>query len=141
LMVAVVVVVVVGSLFFGTQTFVEHLQAPILRGAWVPPLEDGACHDEHLYAPIFRGAWVPPLEDGACHDETPSTIIGGEVGGGGRSVAHSYRAVIGWRGSLLPRRFDTSESRGARADLTAAVGRSWSVGLAPLGARVRKASR
>ena len=34
----------------------EHLHAPILRGAWVPPLEDGACHDEHLNAPILRGA-------------------------------------------------------------------------------------
>jgi len=31
----------------------------------------------------------------------------------------------------------TSESRGVRANLTACVGRSWSVGHAPLGARVR----
>jgi len=38
-------------------------------GAWVPPLEDGACHDEQLYAPILRGALVSPLKDGACHDE------------------------------------------------------------------------
>ena len=38
-------------------------------GAWVPPLEDDACHDEHLHTPILRSAWVPPLEDGACHDE------------------------------------------------------------------------
>ena len=52
----------------------------------------------------------------------------------GRSVAHSRRAMTGHRGSLLPRRFGTSESRGIRADLTAGVGRSWSVGIAPLGA-------
>ena len=31
----------------------------------------------------------------------------------------------------------TSESRGIRVDLTAGVGRSWFVGIAPLGARVR----
>jgi len=54
-----------------------------------------------------------------------------------QSVVHSRLAVIGHRGSLLPRRFGTSESRGVRANLTAGVGRSWSVGLAPLGARVR----
>ena len=52
---------------------------------WVPPLKDGACHDEHLHAPVLRAAsvlvlhvspkgrrggavrvcwaWVPPLED------------------------------------------------------------------------------
>jgi len=24
--------------------------------AWVPPLEDDACHDEHLHAPVLRGA-------------------------------------------------------------------------------------
>ena len=53
------------------------------------------------------------------------------------SVAHSRRAVIGHRGSLLPRRFDVSESRGVRADLTAGVERPWFVGLVPLGARVR----
>ena len=26
----------------------QHALRPILRGAWVPPLEDDACHDEHL---------------------------------------------------------------------------------------------
>ena len=41
---------------------------------------------------------------------------------------------IGHRGSLLPRRFVTSESRGARVDLTAGVERPWSVSLVPLGA-------
>ena len=56
------------------------------------------------------------------------------IGALGRFVAHSHRAVIGHQGSLLLRRFDTSESRGVRADLSAGVGRSWSVGLAPLGA-------
>ena len=60
--------------------------------------------------------------------------------GVGRSVTHSARAVIGVRGSLLPRCFDTSESRGVLADLTACVGRSWSVGLAPLGS-VRRPAR
>ena len=24
--------------------------------AWVPPLEDDACHDEHLHAPVLCGA-------------------------------------------------------------------------------------
>ena len=37
----------------------------------------------------------------------------------------------------LPRCFSTSELMGIRADLTAGVGRSWSVGIAPLGARGR----
>jgi len=26
----------------------KHVLRPILRGAWVQPLKDGACHDEHL---------------------------------------------------------------------------------------------
>ena len=43
--------------------------AAYIFGAWVPPLEAGACNDKYLRAPILRGAWVPPLEDGACHDE------------------------------------------------------------------------
>ena len=55
----------------------------------------------------------------------------------GRSVAYSRHAVIGHRDSLSPRRFGTSESRVIRAYLTAGVGRSWFVGIAPLGARVR----
>jgi len=46
-----------------------------------------------------------------------------KMGVGNSSAVHSRRAAIGHRGSLLPRRFDTSESRGVRADLTAGVGR------------------
>jgi len=40
-------------------------------GAWVweavgkRARDDGACHDVHLHAPILRGAWSPPYEDGA----------------------------------------------------------------------------
>ena len=56
-------------------------------------------------------------------------------GAGSSSVVYFRRAVIGHRGSLLPRGFDASESMGVKADLTASVERSWSVGLAPLGAR------
>jgi len=29
--------------------------------AWVPPLEDGACHNEKLHAPVLRGLHVPIL--------------------------------------------------------------------------------
>jgi len=49
------------------------------------------------------------------------------------TAAHSCRTVIGHHGYPLPRHFGTAESRDIRADLTAGVGRSWSVGIAPLG--------
>ena len=56
----------------------------------------------------------------------------------------SCRAVIGRCGSLLPRRFNTSESRGVRADLTAGVGRRLAVRSAgregPLGAPLEQST-
>jgi len=49
-------------------------------------LDDDTCHDEHLHAPILRGAYVPPLEDDA-YDEHLNWRIGwwwwGGSGGGG----------------------------------------------------------
>jgi len=43
----VVVVVLVGGLLL-KHIIDEHLHAPILRCAWIPPLEDGARHAENL---------------------------------------------------------------------------------------------
>jgi len=53
----------------------------------LPPLEDDAFHDERLHAPILRGAWVPLHEDGACHDEHN----GGGGGGGGGDKPCAWR--------------------------------------------------
>ena len=53
--------------------------AAYIFGARVPPLEDGACHDESIRAPILRGAWVPPPGDDACHDGTFSNNFEGEM--------------------------------------------------------------
>ena len=74
------------------------------------------------YAAARRGARIAPPSAGwgECCVAFSSRKTWGV---GNSSVVHFSRAVIGHRGSLLPRRFDTSESRGIRADLTAGVGR------------------
>jgi len=90
------------------------------------------------HAMLVLGSWVPlslQASRSACWALLGSAAAAAckkkNVGVGqvqtlalGRSVAHSRRAVIGHRGSLLPRRFGTSESRDTRVDLMAGVGRS-----------------
>ena len=63
-----------------------------------------------------------PLQDprGACWawlGSAAATACKKKTGGVGRSFVSSCRALIGHRGSLLPRCFDTSESRGVSVDV------------------------